>query len=82
MALRPLQAGSVVGFVGLGNMGAPMAINMINNSKFQVKLYDLDPKRVQYVKRNVNEPDRVSTARSPVTLAKDCGTIVTMVPDN
>lgn len=65
----PLQP---VGFIGLGNMGLPMAQNLISRGQ-QLILYDLSPERVG----EVGGGDGVN---SPAEVAKRTKTIVTMLP--
>ncbi|MET0279434.1 MAG: NAD(P)-dependent oxidoreductase [Pseudorhodoplanes sp.] len=64
-----------VGFIGIGNMGAPMAAN-VKRGGFEVVALDLDPKRAEAFAK---EHDTKSTA-SLAELGKAVDAIVTMLP--
>lgn len=64
-----------VGFVGIGNMGRPMAANLVKGG-YQVVVYDLDAKRAQLAAKDIG-------AKSAATLAElgaQVDAIVTMLP--
>ena len=64
-----------VGFIGIGNMGGPMAANLVKGG-YQVVVYDLDAKRAQQAASGIG-------AKSAATLAelgKQVDAIVTMLP--
>ena len=64
-----------VGFIGIGNMGRPMAANLVKGG-YQVVAYDADAKRAAQFAKDVG-------ARSAATLAelgKSVDAIVTMLP--
>lgn len=63
-----------IAFIGLGNMGGPMAINLVK-AEHQVCVFDLSEKAI-------NELVAVgaSAAASPVEAAKDADFVVTMLP--
>ena len=41
-----------IGFIGLGNMGLPMALNLLKNRKFDVMGYDINPYSLRKFKKN------------------------------
>ncbi len=41
-----------VGFIGIGNMGRPMAANLVKGG-YQVVVYDLDGKRAQQTAKDI-----------------------------
>jgi len=64
-----------VGFIGIGNMGRPMAANLVKGG-YQVLVYDLDAKRAQLAAKDIG-------AKSAATLAElgaQVDAIVTMLP--
>jgi len=64
-----------VGFIGIGNMGRPMAANLVKGG-YPVILYDLDGKRAQQAAIEIG-------AKSAATLAelgREADAIVTMLP--
>jgi 3-hydroxyisobutyrate dehydrogenase len=64
-----------VGFIGIGNMGTPMAAN-VKRGGFEVIAFDLDPKRAEAFAK---EHGAKSTA-SLVELGKAVDAVVTMLP--
>ncbi|MDE1181614.1 3-hydroxyisobutyrate dehydrogenase [Paraburkholderia sp.] len=63
-----------IGFIGLGNMGAPMALNLLK-AGHAVNVFDLNPQAVQTL------VDAGATASaSPKTAATDVECVVTMLP--
>ncbi len=53
-----------IGFIGLGNMGGPMAVNLVN-AGFDVAVYDVDDaKMVPLVERGALQVDSVAAAAS------------------
>lgn len=67
--------GQKIGFIGLGNMGAHMANNLLKNDH-TVQVFDLNKEAIQKV---VNNGGKVST---PLDIAKECDVIVTMLPSS
>ncbi|KAH7730680.1 6-phosphogluconate dehydrogenase [Aphelenchoides avenae] len=65
---------SLVGFIGLGNMGGHMARNLLKNG-IKVIAYDTDAKRVDYVKSHGGQ-----AAGSPAEIAAATKEFVTMLP--
>ena len=64
-----------VGFIGIGNMGRPMAANLVKGG-YQVVVYDLDAKRAQLAAKDIG-------AKAAATLAElgaQVDAIVTMLP--
>jgi len=64
-----------VGFIGIGNMGRPMAANLVKGG-YQVVVYDLDAKRAQ----NVAGAIGAKAAASLADLGKSVDAVVTMLP--
>lgn len=64
-----------VGFIGLGNMGAPMAAN-IRKGGYDVIGFDLDPARAEIFAQENNARATTQLAE----LGKECDAIVTMLP--
>lgn len=74
-ALRKMSSVSrKIGFVGLGNMGLPMCLNLIKKNK-EVIVYDLNNDAVQTAE--IAGADPASTLD---TVAKECSIIITMLP--
>ena len=61
-----------VGFIGLGNMGLPMAQNLLANGH-ELLLYDISQSRVGEVGGGQGE-------ENPRAVAARCSTLVTMLP--
>jgi 3-hydroxyisobutyrate dehydrogenase len=64
-----------VGFIGIGNMGRPMAANLVKGG-YQVVVYDLDARRAQDVASAIG----AKAAASLADLGKSVDAIVTMLP--
>uniref|UniRef100_A0A1I7ZIL9 3-hydroxyisobutyrate dehydrogenase n=1 Tax=Steinernema glaseri TaxID=37863 RepID=A0A1I7ZIL9_9BILA len=67
---------SLVGFIGLGNMGSHMARNLIKNG-VKLVVYDVDAVRVAELKS-----DGADVAQHPADVAVASKTIVTMLPSS
>lgn len=65
---------SSIGFIGLGNMGGPMARNLIG-AGHTLKVFDLSDKAVNSLVKEGAGP-----ARSPAEAATDVDAVVTMLP--
>ncbi len=65
---------ATIGFIGLGNMGGPMAKNLIKKN-YPVVGYDLAPANLQSLKDAGGK-----SATSIAALAKQCDIIITMLP--
>ncbi|MHA1600994.1 MAG: 3-hydroxyisobutyrate dehydrogenase, partial [Alphaproteobacteria bacterium] len=63
-----------IGFIGLGNMGGPMASNLVK-AGHSVKGFDLVPASVQAAEKN-----GVAIAASVAEAARDVDVVVTMLP--
>jgi 3-hydroxyisobutyrate dehydrogenase len=63
-----------IGFIGLGNMGAPMARNLLKNG-YEVKVFDMNANAV----RSLTDTG-ASAAASPRAAASDAECVVTMLP--
>ena len=66
----------LVGFIGLGIMGKPMAINLIK-SGFKLTVYDKNPEALKEI-----ESKGVKIAESIASLAKNSDVIITMLPNS
>jgi 3-hydroxyisobutyrate dehydrogenase len=64
-----------VGFIGIGNMGRPMAANL-HKGGYTVVLYDLDGKRAQQAAKDIG----AKAAATLAELGKQSDAIVTMLP--
>ena len=65
---------SEIAFIGLGNMGAPMARNLVS-SGHQLRVYDLVPDAVQAL-----SSAGAYGAQSPFDCVKGAGVVITMLP--
>jgi 3-hydroxyisobutyrate dehydrogenase len=66
---------NTVGFIGIGNMGRPMAANLVKGG-YQVFVYDLDAKRAQQAAKDIG----AKAAATLAELGKQVDVIVTMLP--
>lgn len=66
-----------IGFVGLGMMGAPMALKLVKNSKNTILCYDIDKNRVSQL-----EKEGAISAHSIYEVAHDCNIIFLSMPSN
>jgi len=68
---------SSLGFIGLGNMGGPMALNLLNKAKGDLWVYDVNAESVdKAVKAGAK------AASAPAEIAENCDRIVTMLPNS
>ncbi|KAG0017314.1 hypothetical protein BGZ81_010792 [Podila clonocystis] len=73
-------------FVGLGNMGMPMAINLFRGYKHETEfiIYDRSLwKTSAFLKDHVTDPNiqhKIKIAKSPLEVAKEASVIITMLP--
>jgi len=76
LATRNIFSFAKIGFIGMGNMGFPMATNLAKHGH-QVYGFDVDASKAEEAKKhNI-------TFRSEVkTLAKDANIFVTMLPNS
>ncbi|GAB3626537.1 3-hydroxyisobutyrate dehydrogenase [Pandoraea terrae] len=65
---------TTIGFIGLGNMGAPMAHNL-RRAGHDVVVCDVNPRAVAEL-----EAAGAQTAASPREVAERCGIVITMLP--
>jgi 3-hydroxyisobutyrate dehydrogenase len=65
-----------IGFVGIGNMGSPMARNLIR-AGWKVTVYDVDAPKM----RSFAATDGARTASSLAELGKKSDVVITMLPD-
>ncbi len=66
----------IIGFIGLGIMGKPMAQNLIK-AGYKLKVYDLDTKSVEHIVKLGAEK-----GKSPKDVAASSSIIVTMLPNS
>jgi 3-hydroxyisobutyrate dehydrogenase len=76
MAAAASKEHTRVGFIGIGNMGNPMAGNLIK-AGWKVRVYDTDPQKVSAFKSTHNG----TSASSLAELAKNSDVVITMLPD-
>lgn len=67
-----------IGFIGLGNMGAPMARCLLRNG-YCLVLYDI---RRAAVDALAGEAAAISAARGPSEVGQSCRVAITMLPDS
>lgn len=67
---------STIGFIGIGAMGTPMAGNLVK-AGFTVRIFDRDAARA----KALAAAQRVEIASDLVALGRECGTVITMLPD-
>jgi 3-hydroxyisobutyrate dehydrogenase len=65
-----------IGFIGIGNMGRPMAANLVKGG-YQVVLYDLDTARAQQAAKDIGAK---AAASSLAEMGKQVDAIITMLP--
>lgn len=73
-----MSAGSAVGFLGLGNMGAPMAARLLRHG-YALRLFDL---RLEAAAAVAAGKDAAEVGASPRAVAEGCDLAVTMLPDS
>ena len=76
MTDRATQENTRVGLVGIGNMGGPMASNLLE-AGWKVTVYDTDAAKV----RSFVADQGASGASSLEALAASCDVVITMLPD-
>jgi 3-hydroxyisobutyrate dehydrogenase len=64
-----------IGFIGMGNMGAPMAANLVRGG-YQVAAHDIALERA----RNFATTHNAHAAETLAALGRDCDLIITMLP--
>ncbi len=68
--------GEKIGFIGLGIMGKPMAKNLLK-AGYQLVVFDINQQAVSEIRDS-----GADVAASPELLAKECGMIITILPDS
>ncbi len=63
-----------IGFIGIGNMGGPMAANLVKGG-YQVIVFDLDAKRTQQAAKDIG-----AKAVTLAEMGKQADAIITMLP--
>lgn len=74
MSQSPLAKGSQIAFIGLGNMGAPMAKNLLKHG-FEVSVFDLSASALADL-----EQVGAQVADSPTKAAQSAQAVITMLP--
>lgn len=74
MQLRPIKT---VGFIGLGNMGFPMASQLVK-AGFDIVVYDVDPSRCKLFAETIG--GRI--AEDLMQVGKLCDVVITMLPNS
>src|SRR5918996_6535263 len=64
-----------IGFIGMGNMGAPMAANLVRGG-YQVTAHDIALERA----KNFATTHNAHAAETLAALGRDCDLIITMLP--
>lgn len=72
------MAGADIGFVGIGNMGAPM-VRCLVNAGHRVTIYDVRSEALEPFRATANS---VAIASSLPALAAACSIVMTMLPDS
>ena len=66
----------LIAFVGVGNMGCPMAVNLMKSGK-AVKVFDVSEKMLQIAKdKNLETVDNLNDL-----ITADVETVITMLPE-
>lgn len=76
LALKNIYRFSQIGFVGLGNMGFPMAINLAKKGH-QVFAFDIDHSKADEAKKH-----GITFRKEVKQVAHDATTFVTMLPNS
>lgn len=76
MTTHATKESTRIGFIGIGNMGNPMAGNIMK-AGWKVTVYDTDPQKVSAFKNARGGAGAVSLAE----LAKNSDVVITMLPD-
>jgi len=71
------HASDKVGFIGLGNMGGPMATNLLKKGCLDLVVYDVSADSVARL-----TAEGATAAASPAEAAIECDRIVTMLPNS
>ncbi|ORY25862.1 3-hydroxyisobutyrate dehydrogenase [Rhizoclosmatium globosum] len=83
-SFQPISIQPTIGFVGLGQMGFPMAANLMKKTGSPFVVFDAFPatasKFVENAKDLKAQNQSVSVAATPRDLAAQCDVIVTMLP--
>lgn len=65
-----------IGFIGLGIMGKPMALNLLQ-AGYELCVFDIQPEAVELLKSN-----GAQAAASPAAVAKQCELVLLMLPNS
>merc|ERR1712000_75840 len=72
-----------IGFVGLGNMGGPMAKNLAVSGKHNLTVFDVSQDRIDWLKSETDGSNStITSVGSPADIAASTDKIVTMLPSN
>jgi 3-hydroxyisobutyrate dehydrogenase len=70
-----------IGFIGLGNMGGPMARNLAVKGHHDLVVFDVSQDRIDWLKSESGS-NKITKAASPAEVASDVKYVVTMLPSN
>merc|ERR1711931_340841 len=69
-----------IGFVGLGNMGGPMAKNLATKGNHDLTVFDVSQDRIDWLKSEAS--GKITSVACPADIAVENKIIVTMLPSN
>jgi len=81
MRVQLAKRAATYGFVGLGNMGGPMAINLAQKGNHNLKVFDVSHKNCDRVMAACREGS-VEVMATPAEVAEGCNVVCTMLPSN
>lgn len=70
-----------IGFIGLGNMGGPMAKNLVLNGSHHLTVFDTQESATSWLSKSVGS-ENITVASSPAEVASKSTTVITMLPSN
>jgi 3-hydroxyisobutyrate dehydrogenase len=76
MSDKATKENTRAGFIGIGNMGSPMAANLLK-AGWKVTVYDTDAAKVDSFKRGHG----AGSAQTLTELGRQCDVVITMLPD-
>jgi len=71
------SASGKVGFIGLGNMGGPMAMNLVKKGEMDLVVFDVNQESVDKL-----ASAGATAAAEPAEVAAECDRVVTMLPNS
>src|SRR6476661_8785606 len=76
MTTKATKENTRIGLIGIGNMGGPMATNLLK-AGWKVTVYDTDAQKV----KSFAAEKGAGAATSLTELAENCDVVITMLPD-